>query len=559
MDQDTAGPVRPSLIGGFRRSTELWREDPAIPLGAAAGLVVTGFLISCWSRLNYDVSWLMVGASRLLEGSPLYGEDFIDVNPPLAVYIMTPAAVLVQLTDVGAPLAVTIQMWSSISLVLVICFRLLIRLHASADLRPTLWWLFGLCFVVSWMPALFLGGEAVAYAQREDWILLLILPFLFLTAIRMKDLSSGTGPSIAIGMALGIALCIKPHYLLTWAGLEGLLLLRRRRLSSLLRPESLAVVGTGLAYGAWLLVVTPGYLTVALPLALSSYWAYQTPRASLISLESLIAIAAALLSIRCTPPHSTARTLSLVFGVAAIGSSIAYLLGGTPWSYHALPFRSFIFLACLAPWIGRIPSETQTPLHPSKRLAHGTATFALVVTIAFVSPGDAGRILRAQGGLGSQGMSAQLATWLQRSEEPRTFAVLSTSVPPAFPAASYAEAEWSLRFSCLWPLAAILRSRYGSPEDRARLSPARGLEIEAYLRESIVSDFSRRPPTWVFVPQAGPLQGLPPGRWDLLNFLRSDPQFEAIWSQYRPAGRLGSLRVFARGLTDQNISDDASR
>ncbi|MCH2185521.1 hypothetical protein MK280_06575, partial [Myxococcota bacterium] len=351
----------------------------------------------------------------------------------------------------------------------------------------------------------------------------------------------------------------KPHYFFVWAGLEALLVLKRPRLSSLLRPESLAVIATGLAYWTWLLLVTPGYLTTALPLALSSYWAYQKPWTSLISLESCVAIAAATLCIRWTPPHTTARTLSLVFGVAALGSLIAYFLGGTPWSYHALPFRSFILLTGLAPWMARAPTAAHVKFNQSKRLTHGIAATAVVVIIAFASPGDAGRILRAQGEFGSKGLSAQLAAWIQRGDRPQTFAVLSTSVPPAFPAASYAEAEWSLRFSCLWPLPAILRSRYGSPEDRTRLSPARISELEAYLRESLVSDFSHRPPDWVFVPQAGPLQGLPNGRWDVLNFLRSDPQFEAIWSQYRPAGRLGSLRVFARRLNDPNISDDASR
>ena len=559
MDQDTAGPVRPTSIGSFRRSIEGWRQNSATPLGLTAGLTLTGLLISWWSRLNYDVAWLIVGASRLLTGSTLYGEDFIDVNPPLAVYIMTPAAMLVQFAGIRAPVAVAIQLWSCIGLTLVTCFRLLIRLNASTDLRPTLWWLAGLAFAVFWMPALFLAGEAVAYAQREDWILLLMLPFLCLTAIRIKGLRLGTGPSISLGVAFGLALCMKPHYFLVWVGLEGVLLLQRPRLSSLLRPESLAVIATGLAYSAWLLFVTPDYLTNALPLALSSYWAYQVPWTSLISLASLAAITAAALSILWTPRDSTARALSLVLGVAALGSLIAYFLGGTPWSYHALPFRSFILLTCLAPWIARIAPDEPGQLNPSKKLIPGTATAAVVVVIAFASPGDAGRILRARGELGSHGLSAKLAEWLQRADGPQTFAVLSTSVPPAFPAAAYAEAEWSLRFSCLWPVPAILRSRFGSVEDRAQLSPERALEVEAYLRESIATDFARRPPAWVFVPQAGPLQGLPAGRWDLLNFLRADPQFETIWSQYRPAGRLGSLRVYARSLNDPSISDDASR
>jgi len=525
----------------------------------AAGLTLTGLLISWWSRLNYDVAWLMVGASRMLSGSTLYGEDFIDVNPPLAVYILAPAAVLVQFAGIGAPLAVAIQLWSCIGLALVVCFRLLIRLHASPDLRPTLWWLAGLTFAVFWMPALFLSGEAVAYAQREDWILLLTLPFLCLTAIRIKGFRFETGPSIALGVAFGLALCMKPHYFFVWAGLEGVLLLQRPRLSSLLRPESLAVIATGLAYSVWLLLVTPDYLTTALPLALSSYWAYQVPWTSLISLASLAAIAAAALSIRWSPRDSTARALSLVFGIAALGSLIAYFLGGTPWSYHALPFRSFIFLTCLAPWIARITPNVPVQFNPAERFIPGIATAAVVFIIAFASPGEAGRILRARGELGSNGLSAQLAEWLLRADGLQNFAVLSTSVPPAFPAAAYADAEWSLRFSCLWPLPAILRSRYGSVEDRAQLSTERALEVEAYLRKSIATDFARRPPAWVFVPQAGPLQGLPAGRWDLLNFLRADPAFEAIWSQYRPAGRLGSLRVFARRLSDPNISDDASR
>ncbi|MDG2051294.1 MAG: hypothetical protein P8M78_14145 [Myxococcota bacterium] len=560
MDHDTAGPAWQTLRVGGRRTIERWRQDSATPIGLSAGLVLIGILLSLWSRLNYDVAWLMVGANRLASGIPLYGEGFIDVNPPLAVYAMAPATALARITGIAEPLAVIVQTWLAAGLALLVCFQLLIRLLTSADQRPALWWLAGLTFAVCLMPALFLNGEAVAYAQREYWILLLTLPFLILTALRIQGLVIKSSWAVAMGIAFGIALCIKPHYLVVWIGLEGLVFLRRPLRSSFLRPENLAIAGTGLSYLLSLPLVTPGYLTLALPLALSSYWAYQTPWTGLINLTSFLAIAGATWSIRWTPRGSSARTLSSVFLVAAIGSFVAYLLGGTPWAYHALPFRTLIAVVYLAPWITRAPTRSsRAQVSSLQRMIHGIAPAVLVVAIAFASPGDAGRILRAQGEIGSEGLSARLADWIKRSEAPQTVAVLSTSVPPAFPAVSYAAAEWTLRFSCLWPLPAVLRSRYGSPEDRARLLPSRVAEIEAYLRTSIVQDFSRRPPSWVFVPQPGSLQGLPPGHWDLLNFLRADPRFEAIWSGYQPMGRLGSLRVFARRLNARNISGDASQ
>ena len=99
LDGRFAGaPEEPTRRGiGLAR----WFGDPATPVGCTLGFAVAGCLVSSWSRLNYDVAWLMTGARRLLGGAALYGPDFVDVNPPLAVYVLTSTVLRIRCPDFG--------------------------------------------------------------------------------------------------------------------------------------------------------------------------------------------------------------------------------------------------------------------------------------------------------------------------------------------------------------------------------------------------------------------------------------------------------------------------
>ena len=71
-------------------------------------------------------------------------------------------------------------------------------------------------------------------------------------------------------------------------------------------------------------------------------------------------------------------------------------------------------------------------------------------------------------------------------------------------------------------------------------------EIETYMRESVLEDFTRHRPDLVFVdvrPQKSHFEEI---AFDYLEFFGSDPRFAALWRGYSRIGRTEDYLVFAR-------------
>lgn len=527
-------------------------SDNATPLGLVAGIVLASALLSFWSRTHYDVAWLLIGARRLLDGASLYTSDFVDVNPPLAVYVLTPAAASSMLASLPATTALRIQTLLVAVALLPVCWLLLARTYGvGRRLRP-LYWVAAIAFATCVAPAMHLGGEGVAFAQREHWILMFTVPYLLLVALRLRGGAVSSGSAWTIGALMGLAVSMKPHFAAVWLGVEGLHFVLRANIRTVVRAETSAVAVVGALYLFLVWTTAPGYFAVALPLALNTYWAYQSPLVELLGVVPIGLCAAAAVAVRLTPAREPERTLAAVWVVGAVGSYVAFLLGGTTWTYHLLPFRGLVVLGLLAPVVARIPLAS--PDTTSVWASTGRAALAAVGVLAVLaaSPGDAGRILRARGAHGSGGLNVAVQRLITEHGGGEPAVVLSTSVPPGLPAVSYAGVDWALRHSCLWPLPAVIRSRWGSAADRERLRPEQADEIEAYVRRTLVEDLEKRPPGIVLVPQRGWMQGVGKTRIDLLEFLRRDPRFAAVWAHYRPLKRVGNMRAFVRAGTDSS-------
>ena len=70
--------------------------------GSALALAVMFAIVSLHFRfstyINHDVAWYLYSAGRLLDGGRMYQDMFVDVNPPLALYLTVPPVYLARLT-----------------------------------------------------------------------------------------------------------------------------------------------------------------------------------------------------------------------------------------------------------------------------------------------------------------------------------------------------------------------------------------------------------------------------------------------------------------------------
>ena len=115
------------------------------------------------------------------------------------------------------------------------------------------------------------------------------------------------------------------------------------------------------AYLSSVALLTPGYFEVAMPLGLQTYWAYQMPLSKLVEWLPLALLGLGAMAVRITPAAGAARTTGSVFLTLAGSCYLAYLLGGTAWSYHLLPFHASMLVCLAMPILARLPVEWRTP------------------------------------------------------------------------------------------------------------------------------------------------------------------------------------------------------
>ena len=109
---------------------------------------------------------------------------------------------------------------------------------------------------------------------------------------------------------------------------------------------------------------------------------------------------------------------------------------------------------------------------------------------------------------------------------------LSSTMVPGFPVMSYTDVEWASRYSHLWFILAIVRTRSDPLYMPTRLTKERAAQIERNLFDSVVEDLERYEPELILV-RRGKVE-----RTDApvsnLQFLLRDPAFRRIWtSHYR--------------------------
>jgi hypothetical protein len=540
----------------MRRIRELFANavvrNPAAPFAATAVIVATGLALELSRRLNHDLGWLLVAANHLVDGASIFRDEVVEVNPPLILGLLAPAVGLARLLGsagiltVGSGEILTARLWIGLLALasLLGCGRLLGRIFDARDrqLAHVLVAALALVFFV-------LVGDH--FGQREHLMTILLLPYLISLAARGVGIESPRIEALCVGVCAGLGFALKPHYLLVLVVLELALALRRRAPSSLLRPELIALSVTGLVYLASVVVLTPSYFSVVLPLARDSYWAYQRPLLSLLETREFWVLGAALGSLLVARPAPRLRGLAWVLFGACAGCFAAYLIQGTGYRYQRYPMNSMAVLLVALAATSLVRNALREPAAAGRGVRMAGALFTgLVVLALLLLPTSSRQDLRGPKvwlAGGTAGHSAPLVRVIDARAPGGSVYLLSIRLRAAFPTINYSGARWASRFSHPWLLPAVIGAQRGHPLVPDRLTPSRIEELERYQVEAIVEDLERHSPELIIVdrrPAAPPNLRVAP--IDLLARFRRDAAFEAIWSRYRLAERVGIFDVFVR-------------
>ena len=317
---------------------------------AAAGMAT---LLALLPAVGHDQLWCLYVAQRILHGTKLYGPELLESNPPLIMGLLLIPAALSQLLHLPITFLFKLGVLLLESASAIVSLRILRRLQPN--LSPANLWPLAFFFLV-----IYAAVPARDFGQRDHLLAILCLPYVLAAALDAESPHprlhlSGQPLSRAlvllIGIAAGLGICLKPHHILIPIAIEAALLIKRRSVRTLLRPEPLAIAATCLAYLAAIHLFTPNYITQVVPLLRDVYWAIghlTLPQLLHEAIELHILAAITLTLYLLTNRNSPLRPATLNLILAGIASTIAYYLQGTGWYYQQLPAISF-FAAALCP------------------------------------------------------------------------------------------------------------------------------------------------------------------------------------------------------------------
>ena len=480
-----------------------------------------------------DVAWLLTVARRLDAGAVLYSRDLVEFNPPLAIQLSL--------------VAVRVSRWLQIDTIL--AWRLLVAVLATAALKLS-WTLLrdalsdadrdlraSLAVLLS---AALLCLPGIMFGQREHLIVLGYVPYLIAAGLRAADVPVSRLRGALVGVALALAVSIKPHYALAILLVELGMRWRTGNWRALVRTESIVGLVTLLIVQAAAAIQFPGYLSLAVPLALTYYPAYGAAHLRPIYFVYLVT-ALASLAVRGVPRGVAIQRE--VFALGGVGAFGGYLLQGQGWEYQFLPAQTFFIIAMALPVItlvldvarkatvSRLASSLTASRTVPRTVFISTWLALMVVTVAAMTTARTIRINRHE----RSRIVSNVHQFVEQTlppGRPRTMASMTLSLFPAAPVAELVSAEWASRFSCLWLLPGITEH-----ERAVRAGTEQPKDGRTYLESAVVEDFARWRPTLVLVDREQPR---------VLDEILKASAFRDEWQHYRSAGVVETVEVFVR-------------
>lgn len=501
----------------------------ALPPGLATRLLLTCALLLVglageWRvHPDADVAWLLTVGHQVSAGATPYSSAIVEINPPLVIHLSALAVAA------GASFGLDgVTAWRGVvaGLLLLSCVTalpLLTRLsgrHAPEGVALTV-------VVVAVMAVL----PGATFGQREHLIVLWLVPYVLIAALRSVAAPVGMAPAMASGAMLALAVAVKPHYAAVVLFVEAGL--RRWRAAAgprQRRPE--LVVAAALAVGllGHTLITAPRYLTDALKLALDYYPDYAAGQFPLVRLGLLLLPLAVLV---VAPADARTTALGRMCALAASGCAVAYAAQGKGWDYQFLPMRSFVVLATAA---GVLALASMI----SARLPHWPIavprTWTLlpwlaVVALALLAERRTAHIVAGARQETTSALVAMAADALE-PDQPRVVTGLTLDLFPAFPATVLMQGAWASRYSCLWMVPAIEQR-----ERVARVADAARDDERVALTQAVVDDFTRRRPTVALIETE---------RSALLDAIVAEVRARGLLTDFVLRGRVGRVQMWVR-------------
>jgi len=510
---------------------------PALGLAVvAAALFSLGALRILVTFPNHDLAWLLYMAGEILDGARPY-VDIIETNPPLVVYLMIAVEWLSRALSLGDFFVLKVLVLGLVAVSVTVGLVLLRRV-----LPGNRGWLAPVLTLVSIF--LLVPFAGIEFAQREHLMLVLLLPFLYVSALRASGQSVPPSIGWIVGVAAGLGVALKPFFVLVWLGIEAYLFLVLRR-KAWRRPEVVAIPAVLVAYVLSVLALTPAFLDVAAKGA-GVYRTYHRSNPITIALSWPMAFSIVVLVTAWFLRRSVGRSpLRDLLSVAMGGFMIAVFVQNKGWDYHWYPVIVLgTLLLCL------IAAELFLPLtrHPRRQLV-GAVGVGILAIFLLVATAIELRAARTEWDSAARNKPYYLEAMAEIVEEHAfggTISSLTTELQASFPLVNLTSADWGSRFNCLWMLPGIYADVISLQGPFPYHPPDQRGEVERWMIESVIEDLAVKEPNLLIVDMNRPDRYM--AGFDYLAYFSEDPRFRDLLAQYRFLTDVGRYRIFKRTL-----------
>lgn len=474
---------------------------------------------------SWDTIWLMEAAKRMLHGGT-YTHDFFETNPPLIFFLYLPPIFISSLLhlDIMTSFRGYIFFLSAASLLL--CYPWAKRIFSKQNpwMLPLILMALSICYLI--LPLYELG-------QRDHLLVILTMPYLFITAYRLENGSVNPLAALMLGLLAGIGFSLKPHFLITPLLIELYCMLKQKNIFYWWRPEVLAL---GCFMGCYLMAVViffPDYFSFIIPFSLRHYYAVIGSSLSSLLLPPLALFCwlPFILFFLTRPQLKTYKYLSVIFLLALTGFLFSYISQRNTFYYHFIPPLSLailLFTLLFTPFLLQ---------HRNNKIAF---IFILLTAISFfILP-----ILQwhqiYQRWAGHKARVKNLIHFLQTEAPHQPVYFLTTTMVYSFPSMYYAKAKHSSRFPFLWMVASLA--------NQENKNSALFLKDKMLLIHMICEDFQKNKPALVFIDESQHKPYFSKSHFDFLNYFSQDPAFKTEWKNYQYLTTIKQYGVYQLGV-----------
>ncbi len=485
---------------------------------ACAFIFIIAAMIFSPIGVNHDAAWLLY-LSREVAGGAEHYVDFVEVNPPLIIWLNLPVIFMAEWLNISLGFAFKLYVLALAALSVGLSAALLKRTELTT--APVL--IVAMAFVLTILPG-------YQFGQREHFLMILVLPYLISAGVRLKGSDIPRGLAIVTAVLAGIGFCLKPHFVIVPMGIEILLLMRLGLKTTLRRPEPYAMMAVALAYLLAILTVSPNYISTITgdtgkmyvqEWAASDIFKKMVLNRRYVFFGILVGLGAFFTSGR------KMKSVDPIFGAMFAGSILllaTYWLQFKGFPNHIYPTEAMLVVLLVCGYV-----------YLSKREEKISKVFSYVIlgTVFFLSlipfilaqnytPPDRSRFKE---------LTANF------SEDDSMF-IMSAYISDGFPLVNELDVKWASRYPSLWFVAGTESPQSGADSvfDRQIIQS----------RQDMADDFAKHKPALVLVHTADKKRGFGDRQYDYIADFSQNADFAYEWSNYEFESSNGEYSTYLR-------------